>query len=478
MYGQTADQVAKAQQGKELMAAGRFAEAAAVYSELVRAIPGNPGLLLNLGMAHHMAGQNEQAIAPLEAALKIDPGILPANLFLGLSYLSVGKPAQAVPPLEKTLELAPDHAEARKILAGTLLEMGRPARAAGHYRALIERDRNNPGAWYGLGRAYEALAQSAFSELEKAAPESGHWFALVAGTRMVQRQYSSAFFFYRKALEKAPGLRGAHQAIAEIYRQTGHPDWAAAEDAKEQRLGKPNCAVEKIECAFRAARYGDVAKATAKSPAALYWRSKAYNELAIQAFSELAKLPPSPELHQFTAEVHRNQRRYLESAAQWREALKLKPGDPILERELAITLHLSGDFKTAAPILERLAAGDPESPELNYLLGDSYLNLQQVERAIPYLKKAVARDPKMLPSQAALARAYLQAGQGAEAVPHLEAALPIDDDGSLHYQLARAYQASGKREQASALLKKYQDIRRANEAERERLEAEVKIAPP
>src|SRR5688572_17904134 len=56
---------AKSQRGKELMAAGRYAEAVPVYRELVTALPANPGLLVNLGMALNLAGEDEQAIAPL-----------------------------------------------------------------------------------------------------------------------------------------------------------------------------------------------------------------------------------------------------------------------------------------------------------------------------------------------------------------------------------------------------------------------------
>ena len=80
----------KSERGKELMAEHKFAEAVPVYRELVQAVPDNPGLLLNLGMALHLAGYSHEAIAPLEHAIKLDPGILPAWLFLGASYLSAG----------------------------------------------------------------------------------------------------------------------------------------------------------------------------------------------------------------------------------------------------------------------------------------------------------------------------------------------------------------------------------------------------
>src|SRR5256885_5308872 len=52
---------------------------------------------------------------------------------------------------------------------------------------------------------------------------------------------SSAFYLYRRALEKAPAMRGLHRAVAEIYRQTEHPDWANMEEEKEVSLPQPDC---------------------------------------------------------------------------------------------------------------------------------------------------------------------------------------------------------------------------------------------
>src|SRR6266853_482307 len=75
--------IEKSQRGVELMAAGKFEDAIPVYLELSRAVPDNPGLLLNLGMALHLAGHSRQAIAPLDRALKLDASTLPAWLFLG-----------------------------------------------------------------------------------------------------------------------------------------------------------------------------------------------------------------------------------------------------------------------------------------------------------------------------------------------------------------------------------------------------------
>jgi len=115
---------------------------------------------------------------------------------------------------------------------------------------------------------------------------------------------------------------------------------------------------------------------------------------------------------------------------------------------------------------------------LNYLVGDTLLDQQRVEEAIPLLKRAVSRDPKFLAAHKSLARADLAAGKAIEAIPHLKAALPSDDDGSLHYQLAQAYQASGQPELAKKILVDYQMIQRSAAAAREAAKRATEITPP
>src|SRR5712691_5678527 len=62
--GQQGDQLAlKSRQAKSLLAQGRYADAIPLYEELVKALPGTPGLRLNLGIAEHMAGRDREAAA-------------------------------------------------------------------------------------------------------------------------------------------------------------------------------------------------------------------------------------------------------------------------------------------------------------------------------------------------------------------------------------------------------------------------------
>src|SRR6476661_6242350 len=117
--GQSEDlTAAKFAQARQLMASGRFEEAIPIYRQMVKAEPGNPGLLLNLGLAQHMAAHHREAIPNLEAVLKVQPGLVPALLSLGASRLALNQPQLAIAPLEKVVSAEPENRDARGMLAG------------------------------------------------------------------------------------------------------------------------------------------------------------------------------------------------------------------------------------------------------------------------------------------------------------------------------------------------------------------------
>ena len=63
------------------------------------------------------------------------------------------------------------------------------------------------------------------------------------------------------------------------------------------------------------------------------------------------------------------------------------------------------------------------------------------------------------------------------AVRHLEKSLKMDEDGSLHYQLARNYQPAGLRDKAAATTAQYREILKRNQQPKEDTEREGQISP-
>ena len=472
--------IEKSQHGVELMAAGKFEDAIPVYRELSRAVPDNPGLLLNLGMALQLARHSRQAIAPLERALKLDASTLPAWLFLGAAYLGVAEPAKAVPPLRKYVSLKPEDPSGHQDLGDALLATGALRDAEQEFVNLSQMDASNRRAWYGLNRCYTSLARAAFQAVEKATPESAYWLALVADERVVRRQFRSAFFFYRKAESVQPELRGLHTSIAIVYKETGHKDWAETEQRKEKPLDSGNCAGELLACDFSAGHFDQVIQEAegSQTTEAHYWRSRVFARLASDAMERLEKLPEGSEIHELRAELLRARRQHLEAIKEWRLALKYASGDAHLREELLASLYQARDYPAALALVDELLRQEPGSAPLNFTKGDILLSSQETAKAIPCLEMALKTDAKLLPAHHALGRAYMLAGRAAAAIPHLHAALPIDQDGSLRYQLSRAYQATGQADLAKKTLEEYQALQKTDRDEKQKLEQELQITAP
>ena len=385
-------------------------------------------------------------------------------------------------PLQKVLAAQPDNQEARRRLADALWSLERFEPAVQQYGALSEQAPQDPRSWYGLGHSYEGLAQIALERLQRSAPESNYVLLLVAETMDAEGRLTNAFRLYREALEKQPGRADAHEALAHIYEQTGHSEWAAVEREKSRAIPPLDCRSPSLECDFRARRYPSVlANAHPLGTAeGLYWESRAARELAAEAFGRLDRLPPSPEAALRRVEILRSRKRTLagEAIEELKKAEHAWPEDLRIRRELATMLFLVNDAEAARPILEDLLRREPDSTEVALALGETWLKLQQPAKAVPLLESVVRRDPKLRPAQAALGRAYAEAGDMAKAIAPLQAALETDQDGSLHYQLARAYRATGRSELATQALAQFQEIRKSAEAQAQSLQEEFRITPP
>jgi tetratricopeptide (TPR) repeat protein len=130
------------------------------------------------------------------------------------------------------------------------------------------------------------------------------------------------------------------------------------------------------------------------------------------------------------------------------------------------------------PFVKEQLALEPNAPDLNYLMGASLFRTEQAEKALPYLELAAGGHSELLAADAALGLALVSLGKNAEAIPYLKKALALDDDGSLHYSLARAYRAAGDTREAAEAMQQYQKIQKQNQEINEELAKEAEITAP
>ena len=194
-------------------AAGRIAEARAVYEQILAELPEHPGALLRIAQQELAAGAHEAALARLERALAAARAqSLPAReiwLTLARAYLARGDPdqvqavcrlgleqhprdvsllhllgsalkatgaaAEACRLLEECAALAPDDAGVRIALGGALLDAGRPGEARKHLEHATAIGARGGEVWDNLGLACRMLkddeaALHAFEQAVRADP--------------------------------------------------------------------------------------------------------------------------------------------------------------------------------------------------------------------------------------------------------------------------------------------------------------------
>lgn len=77
------------------------------------------------------------------------------------------------------------------------------------------------------------------------------------------------------------------------------------------------------------------------------------------------------------------------------------------EMQQAVRLAIAKRYDEALAVLHRLLAGDPESAEINYLIGLCYFHSEDLERSVRYFEASVSHRPQFPNPYLWLARAYL-----------------------------------------------------------------------
>ena len=461
------------------MAERRFSEAADVYSELANSFPGEPSLQANLGMALHLSGRDQEALGPLRQAASAMPSSFQVHFFLGASLTRLGQYRESIEPLGHAARLDPSHVFAKALLGDSLEASGRFDAALEAWQALAKLEPSNPYPRAGMARCYEQLALQALEELTRRDPESHYVLRLHGHSRLAAAQYPSALYLFRQALERKPDLRSAHEAIAEIYDQAGREEWAAVERERSTALPRVDCSsAQPAACAFAEGRFEEAARLPRDpSQEDLFWAARASARLAEREFSALVALDGSVDQLRLIADILASRQEFPKAVEAIRRSLELRPGDGSLERQLAELLYRARKIDEAQPLLERFLRSDPHDPRWPAMLGSLLVEQQEFEAAIPLLQSALALPDPTSATRRGLGRALLATGNPKEALQHLLAASVADSDGSIHYQLAQAYQRLGMSAEARAALSVYRDLearaRQAIEAS-----ASLEVTPP
>jgi len=193
-------------------------------------------------------------------------------------------------------------------------------------------------------------------------------------------------------------------------------------------------------------------------PQVLYISTHYFSELASRSSQELVAVAPSSyQAHELEAEAYESQGRWAEAAAEYQKILDHDPNAPGIHFRLGRVAFSKGESEEnaeeAKKEFEQELKIDPSDAAAEFSLGEIFRRRAQWNEAIAHFSAAARLDTGFAEAYLALGMSQVSAQRFAEAIAPLEKYVKIvPDDPAGHYQLAIAYDRTGRKESAAREL--------------------------
>ena len=463
--------------------------------------PKDVDLLYLLGHAYERLGKQE--VAHLE---KVAPGSSRSEQLLAESYATSNEWPSAVIHFQSALAASPNRAGLHVELGEVLLRAGKVNQAIREFDEELRRDPGNPHALVrrGEARLIQENVEAALQDWEKAIAIDVEQTERLLGLREAGFGDSALEQLTDATREKIQKLAGdlqdrnspaAHLALAFLAEQNGNFSRAATEatlaaSTARKDVADKTCTEADVDLALQHGQFSEVAPCvelalTSRTSAKLrirvasalleageyetalrtleglpaadrnsaevsYWRARGYEKLATAAYLRLYQADPnSYRLHQLMGDLEAAKGDDGKAIEAYRAAIALRPSVSNLHYSLGHLLWKDLKVPEARVEFEAELALNPRHPGALNDLGDTYLLEHQPNKALPYLVRALAADSENLDIHRDLGTAYSELGDYRKAEEHFKIAMSNDHDGSVHYKLARVYQALGEKGNAA-----------------------------
>lgn len=489
-------------------ASGEFALAAAAYRKAVAIDSSIPELWANLGLMEQQVGEHVDAIQSFKQAIKMKPTLFVPQLCLGMEYLRTRNAKAALPYLKTAARLNANDLQAASSLgrAYSMLDLG--GQAANAYLVAIQLAPNDGNTWLALGTSYLQQVEQDARLLNSIYKGSSYSKLRAAETFAEEGKLVDADAAFRNLLaDSAPppcahaeyGMTLLHLERQEAARQQfdlekqgrSHCEidqkpsmdaggistfpsqpTIAVSDCSRPRTGSAGNSTEtgkrRASCAYYSGDYAATSSAAQllkTNPATiaegLYWESRADQKLAVEALARSSELEPnSPQMLVLIGDVYRQKRQWSAAEVEYRKSLALEPGSRTARLSLAIVLFTELKSDEAFDTVKSILTEYPTDAEANLLAGEILVQRHDYEGAEPYLAKCNSL-PNDQQSRLHVLRGqiYAETNRTAEAITEYRLGLSSDQDGSVHYQLARLYQKTGDSAAASEQIRVSKQLR-------------------
>jgi tetratricopeptide (TPR) repeat protein len=481
--------------------AGQWQAEVATLHRALELRPADVDLLYLLGSAYERLGKQE--VAHLG---KVAPGSSRSEQLLAESYASSNEWPSAVLHFQNALTSSLNRPGLHTELGEVLLHAGKVNQAI---REFDEELRGNPGNLRALVRRGEARlmqgnVDAALQDWDKAVGVDAEQTERILGLRetgfgdsaleQLPDSTRETIQTFREGLQNR-GFPAAHLALAFIAEQSGNQPQAASESALAASTARDdppagNCNEGEVSMALQRQEYSRIVPCAGKiitpaSPAdfrmrvasamleagqpdaalkaldglsaadsasaeAAYWRARCYEKLATAAYLRLYQADPnSYRVHQLMGDLEAAKGDDAKGIEEYRAAVALKPFAPNLHYSLGHLLWKDLKVPEARVELEAELAMNPRHAGALNDLGNTYLFEHQPNKALPYLVRALRGNPGNADIHRDLGTAYSELADFHKAEEHFKIAVANDHDGSVHYKLARVYQALGEKDKAA-----------------------------
>ena len=388
-----------------------------------------------IGRAYSQAGYDKEAATEFHKAMELNPQVRGAHYQLGLSYLREDEAAgydKAVPDFRAELALDPDDFPSHYMLGYIAQKQGRLEEAENELRRAIEIQPKDLGSLIALADVYVATKrpQAAEAVLRQALAVAGN--------------------------QTSADIVRAHYLLGRILlAQPGHQDEAKHELAQVAEMQKHSGTV--LTADARAAGAGSL--------------------LRQEAFSEnepLTSEPAGPESHEADdlrasiADAYNNLgaiagdgKDFPTAANDFRRAKQWNPALPGVDHNLGMALFYSGQFREAAAPLRAYVDSNPSDVAARGALGFTLFRIEDYAGVVAILKPMqdqMSQTPKLAFVYAA---SLARSGAYDAAIGRLKALESASPNWTeIHLELSRAYEKTGKAEDAAREMKLYDQSKR------------------
>jgi tetratricopeptide (TPR) repeat protein len=252
-------------------------------------------------------------------------------------------------------------------------------------------------------------------------------------------------------------------AASQSAHSSGYPEsytnkFAALEAVRSKRLLTITEDADYASVAWHLHRYDEVLSELVKrhrtDAANQYWLFRICEALGRETLEYTVNThPDSLRSHLLLADFAIQQGNFKVAQSEYEAALSLSPNDPEIMLLHVHLLESMSEYEQALQEAMHGAANFPQNASLNFEAGELTLrSSSDAGAAARYLEQALQADSRLIRARTDLSDAYAQLNRFDDAVREVIPILNTDEDGALHYRLARWYRQTGHAEEASKAL--------------------------